>query len=170
MSATNSLHYQLCCEGAKYVIQPRAAERWQTPNKWATVELACTGVEECDVWATNGETSTVIEVKVSLSDFRHDRKKYARTNQAQQVGQQTGNFRYYLCQEEIADKIMNELPEKWGLLVWNGKKIECIVCAQFFDCNHKWDMYIISRLSLDWQQYNAYFHHKQITVQLYLSL
>lgn len=146
MSATNSLHYQLCCEGAKYIIQPRAAERWQTPNKWATVELACTGVEECDVWATNGETSTVIEVKVSISDFRHDRKKYARTDQAQQVGQQTGNFRYYLCPEEIADKIMSELPEKWGLLVWNRKKIECVVCAQFFDCNHKWDMFIMSSI------------------------
>lgn len=146
MSATNSLHYQLCCEGAKYIIQPRAAERWQTPNKWATVELACTGVEECDVWATNGETSTIIEVKVSVSDFRNDRKKYARTEQAQQVGQQTGNFRYYLCPQEISDKIMSELPENWGLLIWNGKKVECIVCAKFVETNHKWDMFIMSSI------------------------
>jgi hypothetical protein len=33
MSATNSLHYQLCCEGAKYLLQPRAKESYQSQNK-----------------------------------------------------------------------------------------------------------------------------------------
>jgi len=146
MSATNSLHYKLCCEGAKYIIQPRAAERWQTPNKWATVELVCAGCEDCDVWATNGDTSTVIEVKTSVSDFRNDRKKYCRSEQAEKVGHQTGNFRYYLCPEEIADKIMSELPENWGLLVWNGKKIECVVCPKFVETNHKTDMWIMASI------------------------
>lgn len=27
MSNSRSLHYQLCCEGAKYIIQPRAREQ-----------------------------------------------------------------------------------------------------------------------------------------------
>ena len=146
MSATNSLHYQLCCEGAKYLLQPRAKESWQGQNKWATVELACIGVEECDAWATNGETSTVIEVKVSVQDFRNDKKKYSRTEQAEKIGHQTGNYRYYLVPEEIANKVKDELPEHWGLLVWNGKKIERVVRAEFIDANHKWDMFIFSSI------------------------
>ena len=146
MSATNSLHYQLCCEGAKYLIQHRAHEYNQTANKWSTVEIVCIGVEMPDAWATNGSTSTVIEVKTSVADFRNDRKKYCRSQQAEKAGHTLGNYRYYLCPEEIAETLKAELPDKWGLLTWNGKKVSCVVRAGYFDANKDWDMFIMASI------------------------
>lgn len=142
MSKTNSLHYQLCCEGAKYIIQPRAAEPWQTPNMLSTVELVCYGTELADVYATNRCTSTVIEVKTTHSDFINDKKKYARSEQAEKCKQQLGNYRYYLCPEGVIKP--DELPEGWGLLTWNGKKISKTVPApKCFETDHKYDMFVL---------------------------
>lgn len=139
MSATNSLHYQLCCEGAKYIIQPRAKERdgWQGPYLWSTVELVCSGCELTDVWATNRDISCVIEVKTSHSDFLNDKKKFSRSERAESIGYPMGNYRYYLCPEGIIKE--NELPEGWGLLYWNGKKITKIVHSDYFETTRKYD-------------------------------
>lgn len=142
MSATNSLHYQLCCEGAKYIIQPRAAEPWQMTNIFSTVELVCYGTELTDVWATNSETSTIIEVKTSHADFLADRKKYARTSQAEANKHQIGNYRYYLCPEGVIKS--DELPEGWGLLYWNGKMVSKVVPApRKWETDHKYDMFLL---------------------------
>lgn len=142
MSATQSLHYQLCCEGAKYIIQPRAKEPWQTQNMLSAVELVCYGAELTDVYATNRETSTIIEVKVSHVDFLNDQKKYARSKEAEDAGHQIGNFRYYLCPEGIIKP--DELPIGWGLLYWNGKKIDKVVPApKKWQTDHKFDMFVL---------------------------
>jgi hypothetical protein len=143
MSATNSLHYQLCCKGAKYIIQPRAKEPWRGQNKWSAVEIVSIGCENPDVWATNGEDSTIIEVKTSVADFRNDKKKFARTKQAEISGHTLGNYRYYLCPTEIADNIEAELPENWGLLVWDGKKISRRVNATYVTVSKRNDMFIL---------------------------
>ena len=146
MSATNSLHYQLCCEGAKYLLQPRAKERFQSQNKWSAVEIVCMGCEMPDVWATNCSTSTVIEVKTSVADFRNDQKKYCRSEQAEKAGHTLGNYRYYLCPEKIADTLKAELPDGWGLLVWNGKKVDFVVGAAYKECNKEWDLFIMGSI------------------------
>lgn len=142
MSSTQSLHYKLCCEGAKYIIQPRANEPWQSQNMLSTVELVCYGTELTDVYATNRETSTIIEVKTSHADFLNDKKKYARSKEAEERGHQIGNYRYYLCPEGIIQP--DELPDGWGLLYWNGKKIEKVVPApKKWETDHKYDMFIL---------------------------
>lgn len=146
MSATNSLHYELCCLAAKYIIQPRAAERFRTPMKWSAVELVCMGCELPDVYALNGEDSAIIEVKTSVADFRNDRKKYTRSEQAEKAGHTMGNFRYYLCPFSIADIIQKELPEHWGLLVWDGKRIERVVSAKYVDTSKKMDMFAVASI------------------------
>jgi hypothetical protein len=144
MSSTNSLHYQLCCEGAKYLIQPRAKEPWDGQNKWSAVEIICMGCENPDVYATNGETSTVIEVKTSHSDFVNDKNKYSRTEQAKNSKHFLGNYHYYLCPENLIKE--NELPENWGLLYWTGKKIIKVIKSPKIDCDKKWDCYILSSI------------------------
>lgn len=142
MSATNSLHYQLCCEGARYIIQPRAAEPWQSPNSWSTVELVCFGTELTDVYATNSSTSTIIEVKTSHADFLRDKRKYARTKQAEIVKHQIGDYRYYLCPEGIIK--VDELPDGWGLLYWDGKKVSKVVSApRKWETDHRLDMFVL---------------------------
>lgn len=141
MSATKSLHYQLCCEGAKYIIQPRAAEPYEVPNMLSTVEIVCYGCELTDVYATNRITSTIIEVKTSHADFLNDKKKYSRSKQAEIAGHQIGNYRYYLSPEGVIKK--DELPEGWGLLYWDGKKVTKVVSAHYVESNRKYDMFVL---------------------------
>ena len=93
MSATNSLHYQLCEIGAKYLKSRKSAEKWQTPNKYVAVELVCAGAENPDIWATNGYDTTLVEVKTSHTDFLNDRKKWARSEAAKLSDKQVGNWR-----------------------------------------------------------------------------
>lgn len=142
MSNSKSLHYKLCCEGAKYIIQPRAKEPWESHNMLSTVELVCYGTELTDIYATNRETSTIIEVKTSHADFINDKKKYARSEQAAALKQQIGNYRYYLCPEGIIKP--DELPDGWGLLYWDGRKIDKIVPApKYWETDHKYDMFVL---------------------------
>lgn len=142
MSKTQSLHYQLCCEGAKYIIQPRATEPWQSQNMLSAVELVCFGCELTDVYATNRVTSTIIEVKTSHADFLADKRKYARSHEAEVNNHQLGNYRYYLCPEGVIKP--EELPEGWGLLYWNGRKVDKVIPApKCWETNHKADMFVL---------------------------
>lgn len=121
MSKTNSLHYNLCCLGAKFLKSRKNAEPWEIPNKYVAVELVTLTAENPDVWATNGYHTTLIEVKTSHSDFLADQKKWSRSKAAELSDKQLGNYRYYLCPEGVIDE--SEIPDKWGLLVYDGKKI-----------------------------------------------
>jgi len=144
MSASNSLHYQLCQEGAKYIIQRRAKDGWCTPYKWSTVELMCCGCEKPDVWACNGCESVIIEVKTSHADFINDKKKYVRSEQAEKDGNTLGNYRYYLCPEGLIKE--EEVPDKWGLLYWNGKKITRIKKSEYHEVNKLFDIFVLSSI------------------------
>lgn len=121
MSKTDSLHYSLCCLGAKFLKSRKNAEPYQSPNKYVAVELVTLTAENPDIWATNGYHTTLVEVKTSHSDFNKDKKKWVRSLDAEIADKCLGNYRYYLCPEGVIKE--EEIPEKWGLLVYNGKKI-----------------------------------------------
>lgn len=121
MSATNSLHYELCKLGGKFLKSRNNAEPWRTPYKYIAVELVTLAAELPDVWGTNGCDTAIIEVKTSHSDFLADQKKWIRQEGIAQDKNRVGNYRYYLCPKGVIKE--EELPENWGLLVWDGKKI-----------------------------------------------
>ena len=102
---------------------------------YVAVELCVYGAENTDVWGyCCGEcTSAVIEVKTSHSDFLADQKKWWRTNEAKDRGFQAGTRRWYLCPDGVIKP--EELPEGWGLLYWDGKKINHIVPPTVSDRN-----------------------------------
>lgn len=109
------------------------------------VELCTWGSENTDVWGLgNFNDSAVIEVKVSRSDFKADQKKWARSKQAEMLNLQAGRYRWYLCPEGVIKP--EELPDKWGLLYWDGKKIRPIVPPKAFDNTSKADMGILTSI------------------------
>lgn len=130
MSASNSLHYRLCVEGAKWLHRKkhdykkcdgRECERPEfckacVSYKYVAVELNTYGIEQCDVWGWNGYVTAVIEVKTSHNDFLNDRKKECRQDEYKDM--QCGNYRWYLCPEGVIKP--EEIPEGWGLLYWNN--------------------------------------------------
>ena len=146
MSKTDSLHYQLCLEGAKWLRrQKKNNERCRKKScfrteacgccfkyKYVAVELCTWNSENTDVWGLgNFSDSVVIEVKTSHSDFLADRKKWCRSEGAETSGLQAGRLRWYLCPEGIISK--DELPDKWGLLYWDGKKVYPVVAPKKFE-------------------------------------
>lgn len=140
MSATNSLHYELCCKGATWIRQRNNAEPWQTPYCVSVVELVTQGAENPDIYATNGCVSCNIEVKTSHNDFMADRKKISR----QDNKYATGDFRYYLCPENVIKE--EELPENWGLLYYDGKKIRKVKQAVRQTSDKVWDLMILASI------------------------
>lgn len=114
MSATNSLHYQLCCEGAKWLRNKKNRERWRGHWKYVWVEPGLVG-ENPDIWAFNGDDTICIEVKTSHADFVADQKKWWRRAENDS---KVGMFRYYLAPKDVIKP--EELPEGWGLLEWDG--------------------------------------------------
>lgn len=128
MSKTNSLHYQLCCEAGKWIKNIKYGN-----YKYIAVELCCLTLENPDAWGTNGYNSVMIEVKTSRADFLKDKKKQFRNEQFAKYAM--GNYRYYLAPTGIIN--IEDLPEKWGLLEWDGKKINTIKQAEEQKCeNH----------------------------------
>ena len=109
MSKTNSPHYLLCLEAAKWL---------QNVNycKYVAVELITYSSENPDVWGTTGWNSYIVEVKTSRKDFLADLKKDCRKR-----GKGMANFRYYLLPEGAVE--LKEVPKKWGVLLHNGEKI-----------------------------------------------
>ncbi|QUB64915.1 hypothetical protein [Prevotella melaninogenica] len=90
MSKTGSLHYRLCCEGAKWMRK----QEWGTYHTVA-VELCTVNVENPDVWGTTGFKSMLIEVKTSRADFLKVRE-YGRGCNALLYHAQRGSKKRYL--------------------------------------------------------------------------
>ena len=158
MSKTDSLHYQLCLEGAKWLHRQkrdinRCPKRYcHKPElcrscyrfKYVAVELCTYAAENPDVWGFDGNYSAVIEVKTSHADFLSDRKKWCRSKEAEEVGLQAGTFRWYLCPEGVIKA--EEVPDGWGLLYWNGKAIEHIKGAPKHENTSRSDLLILSSI------------------------
>ncbi|MBR4404938.1 MAG: hypothetical protein IKW84_09020 [Bacteroidaceae bacterium] len=160
MSKTDSLHYQLCIEGAKWLRR----QKWnfercrQKPcynmckcggackkHLWVAVELVTWGSELTDVWGLGAwDESSIIEVKTSHADFKAEQKKWARSDEARDMQLQTGTFRWYLCPEGIIKK--EELPDKWGLLYWDGKKIYPVVSPVKFENTSRTDLHLLTSI------------------------
>ena len=100
----------------------RLGARWLKRNGFPVVatELKCSGSrEQPDVIGFRSSCSAVIEVKVSRGDFAKDRQKPERATGG------LGVYRFYLCPEGLIDP--SELPEKWGLLEAQGRKVIPVV-------------------------------------------
>lgn len=141
MSTTNSLHYQLCLEGAMWLHRkkrrygkcqglpchdPQFCRNCECYD-YVAVEMVTYAAEKADVWGycRGDATSAVIEVKTSHADFLADRKKFSRSKESEERGLQAGNRRWYLCPEGVIKP--EELPEGWGLLYWDGKAVRHVV-------------------------------------------
>ena len=159
MSKTASLHYDLCCEGAKWLRRQKwNYQRCQKKPCYKTeacgeckkynyvaVELCTWNSENTDVWGLgNFNDSVVIEVKVSHVDFKADQKKWCRSDVAEMNGRQAGRLRWYLCPEGVVKK--EELPPKWGLLYWDGKRVYPVVAPKPFENTSAADMDILTSI------------------------
>jgi len=159
MSKTNSLHYQLCCEGAKWLFRQKwNYDRCRKKSCYRTkacgeckkyniiaVELCTWNNEHTDVWGIgNFNDTAIIEVKTSHTDFIADEKKWCRSAAAAALNQQAGRARWYLCPEGVIQE--NELPEKWGLLYWDGKKVYPVVSPKPFENTAAADMVILASI------------------------
>lgn len=162
MSTTGSFHYQLCVEAAKY-LRRNKHDLKKCPGKacyrpddhyalchvcypyhYIAVELCTWDTESPDVWALGAWNTVIVEVKVSRSDFLADRKKRWRSDDAEKACRQAGNLRWYLCPEGVIKP--DELPEKWGLLYWDGKRILPIVAPRPFENTGMADMKILASI------------------------
>lgn len=116
----------------------KIADKWLGKNKKQNIrfqkfpihvsEMVCLQVSETpDAIGWNYCKSRIIEVKVSHSDFLADQKKPFRSN-----GDGMGNYRYYLCPENLISK--NEIPKGWGLIYVdkNGRTKE-VKESEFFN-------------------------------------
>lgn len=74
-------------------------------------ELVTGGMEHPDAIGWDGWISTLVEAKISVSDFRADQKKTFR-----QPGRGMGFYRYYIVPRDLVDVILPIMPDGWGLL------------------------------------------------------
>ena len=78
------------------------------------------GGEIPDIIAWKSGYSFLIECKASRSDFLADKKKSFRQSGGM------GHYRLYLCPTGLIKP--EELPIGWGLLYFDGKKVNRVVC------------------------------------------
>lgn len=114
-------HRKLCTLAAKYL----RLKGLQPFNRCTYSVCELERVGECpDAFGWGMESTQLIEVKISRSDFFADKNKHWRKNASFGIGK----YRSYLCPEGVIEE--NDLPENWGLLVYDGKTIKEIVKAK----------------------------------------
>lgn len=79
-------------------------------------EIATIG-EEPDVLGFRGGVSTLIECKATRADFLADRSKCFRIHPSNGIG----CYRYFLAPVGLIEP--DELPDRWGLLEADGKRV-----------------------------------------------
>lgn len=136
MSKTDSLHYNLCCLGAKWLTRKDYFDFYKCCN-YAVVELVCAAAESPDIFGFSGDHSTMIEVKTSRSDFLRDKDKFSRNN----LDYALGNYRFYLCPCNVIK--VEDLPLKWGLLWYDGKDISVIKEAEYQKVNNRSELAVM---------------------------
>ena len=84
--------------------------------------------EEPDALGFKGGVSTLIEVKISRSDFNTDKKKPFRRDPSRGMG----NLRYYLA--PVRTLTSDDLPPNWGLIeYYESGQFRESVKAEFID-------------------------------------
>lgn len=103
-----------------------AAKRWLRGKCSIVIsEMTSAGGEEPDAIGWSTSWSTKIECKASRSDFLGDKNKCHRRSK-----KEMGNYRYYLVPKGLVS--VEELPEKWGLIEYNGEKARIKKQADWF--------------------------------------
>lgn len=125
MSKNKTLHRAMCEEAAR--ILHKGGFDHRMGHKYVAIELMTYGEEIPDVWATNGWSVSVVEVKTSRSDFLRDKNKICRQNPIEGIG----NFRWYFAPKGLIKE--DELPENWGLAEAdeNGKYVHLVKIAAY---------------------------------------
>lgn len=72
----------------------------------------------------------LIECKMSIQDFKKDKKKWFRNYPHSGIG----DFRYYLVPDNMIE--IKDLPDGWGLLYTNGKRVK-VIKQVFFEYKGK---------------------------------
>jgi len=102
----------------------KIAERWLYKTCGCGVvftEFVTAAQEIPDAFGLRSDYTILVECKTSRADFLADREKFL--GQMPESG--IGDYRFYLCTEGLIKPV--ELPGKWGLLYWTGKKVKKIV-------------------------------------------
>lgn len=86
------------------------AFEWASNRHNLTIKERGAGSEIPDVFAFAYGYTTLIECKVSRSDFFHDKKKYTRRYGESCIG----NYRIYCAPKGLLTE--NDIPNSWGLL------------------------------------------------------
>ena len=142
MSKTDSLHYRLCCEGARWLRNRKNCEYCDGRWKYVAVEVCVNGCENPDIWAFNGWSTLVVEVKVSRSDYLNDKKKVWQLPGNEEC--LAGNYRYYLTPKDLLTA--EELPEGVGLLEYDGKHIVRTIRAKRHNISNHADGIIMASI------------------------
>ncbi len=99
-------------------------------------EMAAIG-EQADAIGFSSGYSTLIECKVSRSDFLADLKKFFRVVPESGMG----DNRYYFTPAGLISP--NELPRLWGLLELRGRRIFRVVAAQHSPKNSRHELALL---------------------------
>jgi len=117
-------HERLCQKAVKWLMGPGKCS-----VAAMEVHAGCTETPDAIGFSYNGHC-TLIECKVSRSDFFADRKKQFRANP--QMGM--GSRRYYLVPKGLISK--EEIPEGWGLIYEYEKNCRMIKDSRgFYETN-----------------------------------
>jgi hypothetical protein len=112
-------------------LKDRAIEYLFNKSHWITnVEVDCGYYGIYDVWGIRRiDLKTMgIEVKISKADFRNNKRKEAITNSLTQVA---ANENYILCPSYLVLPL--DIDPRWGLLWFNGERIQNIKKAPFIE-------------------------------------
>ena len=108
-------HDDLCVKAEKWLYNKNCgvvfSDRFRVPTFSG---------EEPDAIGFRLNVSILIECKATRADFLSDKRKRFRKDPTLGVG----DWRFYLSPPGIIH--IEDLPEGWGLLWANGKKIECV--------------------------------------------
>ncbi len=90
-------------------------------------------------WTSKG--SIVVECKVSVADFKLDKKKSFRKN----IKKGMGKFRYFLMIPELYQKVKEDIPKGWGVVTcqddhYNPRKVH-LSFSKVFKYSMKAELY-----------------------------
>lgn len=109
-------HKELVQRGARW-LQNQPHYNYRSPI--ILPEFSSFAIEIPDIIGMSHFNTTIIECKISLTDFKADLKKNHRCN-----AKSLGNWRFYLCPVNLIP--VDIVPEDWGLLYCHNKNISIV--------------------------------------------
>lgn len=120
-------HDELVRKGIKW-LKSQSGKKWSCSLIFS--ELKAGVDEKPDILAFGSHRSTIIECKISRSDFKRDQKKIFRSIPQRGMGR----YRFYMCPTDLIKE--DELPDKWGLIyVSDGGRAKLIKSPESQYCN-----------------------------------